>query len=237
MISLGYTYRVQGSAAAWPVGIIFTCVGIFIGLILPMVITPSIPKDAIHVPATVSSIDTSDDTFHPIFSYKLPGKDEVKTHRANVGSKPSVYTLGEQATLAIDPADENKVVLEKDKALRMALIVIRILGFVFGGIGLWIVISLLRGVNKDDVSRIGGLLGALSFGVPASFALPGLLLAYVLRPNFLFQADEAFGRQNWIGGAIFTILGIITTTATLALNEYQRRTGKPGWSWSKTIER
>ncbi len=236
MISFGYRYQVQGAAAAWPVGVIFTGVGIFIGLILPMIITPSLPKDAIHVQATVSSIDMSGDTYRPIFSYKIPGNEQVKTHRANVSSKPSAYVIGEQAMLAIDPSDETNVVLEHDKALGMALWVIRILGLVFGGIGIWIVISLLRGMGAEDVSRLGGLLGALSFGVPASFALPALLIAYAYRPNFLFQTEEAFGRQNWIIGSIFTVLGILTTIATLALNDYQKRTGKPGWSWSKHME-
>lgn len=100
------------------------------------------------------------------------------------------------------------------------------LSAVFGIIGGAILIMMSRGGNVQDISTIGGLMGALSYGLPATCVLPGLLV--------YFQGKLT--TEQWILGAIFSITGIITTIASIALARYQLRTGKGGWSMSWTSD-
>jgi len=86
------------------------------------------------------------------------------------------------------------------------------------------------------VHTIGGVIGALSFGIPASIALPALLIAHQNRPNALFAADAVLGGDTWMIGGIFTALGVLTTLGTIALARYQIKNQSFGWSWSYDSE-
>jgi hypothetical protein len=89
----------------------------------------------------------------------------------------------------------------------------------------------LKGMDDEVISRIGGLIGALTYAIPASLVLPGLWAAWSLRPNWLFAADAGFGFDQWLIGSIFSATGVLTFVATIALYRYQARTGEPGWYW------
>ncbi|MFO0764920.1 MAG: hypothetical protein U0487_02645 [Patescibacteria group bacterium] len=93
------------------------------------------------------------------------------------------------------------------------------LAFVFFVIGATILIMDLRGASAEHISNVGGLLGALSFGIPSIFVFP-----------FVYKTDF------WLG-LLFSVLGVVVTVATIALYRYQEKTGKPGWSksWSATM--
>lgn len=119
-----------------------------------------------------------------------------------------------------------------DPEADVAVWVLRALGAVFFLIGF--VVFLLAALKLPDyvVHTIGGLLGALSFGIPSSFALPLLLLAYDRRPNMFFGADESFTSETRMIGILFTALGVIVTIVTIVLARYQLKNKTLGWSWS-----
>lgn len=103
----------------------------------------------------------------------------------------------------------------------IAMAALGFLAFVFFGIGATILIIDLRGASAQHVSNVGGLLGALSFGIPSMFVFP-----------FVYKTDF------WLG-LLFSVLGVVVTIATIALYRYQEKTGKPGWSksWSTTVSK
>lgn len=96
------------------------------------------------------------------------------------------------------------------------------LSAVFGIIGGVILVMMMRGGNVQDISTIGGLMGALSYGIPASFVLPGLY----------WFSDNKLDTEQLVLGSVFSVTGILTTVASIVLARYQLRTGKSGWSWS-----
>ena len=102
----------------------------------------------------------------------------------------------------------------------------------FSSIGLALLGLKLKGVDDEAISRIGGLIGALTYSIPASVVLPGLWIAYGLRPNWLFDSDATFGFDEWMIGSIFTATGLLGLLVSIALYRYQTRTGEDGWYWS-----
>jgi hypothetical protein len=80
-------------------------------------------------------------------------------------------------------------------------------------------------LDDGRISRIGGVIGALSYAVPASLVLPAMGVAYMLRPNMIYDANATFGLDQWLFGALFTGTGLITFFGTIALNRYFKRIG------------
>ncbi|MCC7522597.1 hypothetical protein IT407_02255 [Candidatus Uhrbacteria bacterium] len=107
---------------------------------------------------------------------------------------------------------------------------------VFGFIGAAILLMMIRGGNIQDISTIGGLMGALAYGLPSTFALPVLYLLYQSRPNAVYASDAVFDTEQWVLGSVFSLTGIFVTLASIALARYQLRTGKSGWNWSWTSD-
>jgi hypothetical protein len=130
-----------------------------------------------------------------------------------------------------DAADPSAAFVQDDKDMIVALWILRIIAVVFGGIGLAVLGMKLKGMDDKVISRIGGLIGALTYAIPASFVLPGLWMAWTLRPNWLFAADASFGFDQWLIGSIFSATGVLALVATIALYRYQARTGESGWYW------
>jgi hypothetical protein len=116
--------------------------------------------------------------------------------------------------------------------MQSAIWIVRLLGAVFLLIGSVVLTLTVLDLPTYLVHTIGGALGALSFGIPATFVLPGLMLAHTMRPNMFFLVDDAFGLENWLTGGLFTVLGIVTTVATIILARYQLKTQTLGWGKS-----
>lgn len=217
----------------WVASTVFVLVGILCGAVLPWVFAPQMPENAIRVEGMVARYESLEegDSLHTVFAYTLQDGSS-HSYTSPIGSNRPTYAVGDKVMLIIDPAHLDAVFVEGDKDLAVAVLLLRILGGVFLVLGAVVLIMLLRGMATATIRNVGGLLGALSFGIPATFVLPGLWWAYTARPNMLFRAEDAFTGEMWFIGILFSVLGVITTILTLLLYRYQARTGLPGWSWS-----
>ena len=114
----------------------------------------------------------------------------------------------------------------------VAIWILRILGAIFFLIGAAVLVLTMMKLPEYLVHTIGGALGALSFGIPATFALPFLLVMYDRRPNFLFAVNDSFGTENRLIGVLFSTLGVLTLIGTYFLARYQLKNKAMGWSWT-----
>ena len=102
------------------------------------------------------------------------------------------------------------------------LLILRIFGGVFAGLGLLILLWMLGDLYfkyKSPQYRqvwywwgnflIATLLPVGLFAVPATLAFPILFLAYLLAPNALFPAGFPDVANNLIVGLIFSVVGIL----------------------------
>lgn len=230
MLNFSWTYQFFGAKRNWLVGSIFTLVGVSLGLILPWLFQPRPPQNPLQVSAVVSELKPEGEMFRPTMQYQV--NDKSFEYTSPIASSRPALRQGEIVQLLINAQSPDQAIMLNDPDLASMSMVLRILGTVFGIIGLTIVILMVKGVDVEKVSRIGGLMGALSFGIPATLVYPLLYIAYSLRPNLFFRAEDPFDIGPPFIVAIFTILGIIVTAASILLYRYQARTGKAGWSWS-----
>ena len=112
------------------------------------------------------------------------------------------------------------------------LLSVRIFGSVFLVLGLIVLAPMLASLFVVPVDRaawhwwanfIGGLLGALTFAVPATLMFPIFLLAYLVRPNILFPVDSVDTTKNLGIAALFSLIGLVTLIATIVLARLKLR--------------
>lgn len=231
MALFSWEYEFVGATRTWVVAAAFCAVGVLCGLVLPFVLGPHERPDSVRNDGIVLRMETDGDMERPVFQYS--DRNGI-THEfpSPIASTRSAYSVGQRVTIVYSPTALSTAFVMDDKDLVFMFALLRVLGAVFGGIGIAILGMKLKGLDDETISRIGGLIGALSYAIPASLALPGLWLVYGLRPNPLFPADAAFGAELWLIGSIFSGTGLLVLVATIALYRYQARTGKAGWSWS-----
>lgn len=232
MISFSWQYDFKGAARTWAVSTIFCLTGVFCGFVLPFILVPQAPAGSVRADGTVVRMETVDGMERPVFRFS-DRSGELREFASGIWSSRSGYGTGERVTVVFDMADPSVAFVQDDKDLAVALWILRVVAVVFGGIGLAILGMKLKGMDDEVISRIGGLIGALSYAVPASLVLPGLWFAYRQRPNWLFAADATFGLEQWLIGSIFSATGVLAFVATVALYRYQARTGKTGWYWHR----
>ena len=212
----------------------FCVVGLLCGLIIPYLVTPHATPGSVRTDGKVIRMEIDKDdasTEQPVFGF---ADREGKTHEfpSGISSGRSAYRVGDSVAVVYDSTNASSAFVTGDKDLNVVLWILYLLGIVFGGIGLAILGMKLRGMDDEVISRVGGLIGALTYAIPASFVLPGLYIAYHLRPNGLFPADAIFGAKEWLLGSVFTVTGLVALVVTIAVYRYQARTGKAGWDWS-----
>jgi len=115
----------------------------------------------------------------------------------------------------------------------VALLVMRVLGGLFLALGLAVLLPMLVSLRIADpvrrdrfywwVNFMGGLLGALSFAVPAALAFPIFLAAYVTRPNALVP-DDLEAVNNLGVSAMFSLVGIVVLIALFFVGREMLRT-------------
>ena len=233
MTTFSWRYDFTGAARTWVVSIMFCAVGVICGLVAPYALNPSPPPGSLFADGLVVRIEAEKRMVRPIFQFA----DQLGMSRefsSAVASNKSAYHLGERIVVVFNPADPSNAYVKDDKDLLIALWILRILGAVFLGIGLSVLGMKLKGMDDDVISRVGGLIGALTYAIPASFVLPGLWAAYSFRPNWLFEPDAIFGFDQWLIGSIFSATGLLALVGTIIVYRYQARTGKTGWYWSRS---
>jgi hypothetical protein len=230
MISFSWQYDFMGAARTWMVTIMFCATGMICGLIIPFFISPADPAGSVSADGVVVRMEMDDGMEQPIFQF-ADQAGVVREFSSGIFSGRSEYRAGDRVTVTFNPSDPTTAFVQDDKDLILVVWILRILGFVFGSIGLAILSMKLSGMNDEVISRVGGLIGALTYAIPATFVLPGLWAAYGLRPNRLFTADAPFGFDQWLIGSVFSVTGLLALVGTVILYRYQTRTGKAGWYW------
>ncbi len=228
MIALSWEYVFQPREAQWWVGIMFTLAGIVLGLILPLYLAPHW-QGVEHI-ASVTAIDSDEDGMvRPVFHLT----DQERLYRSPVWSNRASYLIGDEVTI-VTSSDESKEdwYIKNDRDIRIIVFGLRVMAVIFFLIGVVVLVLTVMRFPDYFVHTIGGAMGALSFGIPASFVLPGLLLAYHYRPNPVFFAGDRFGTDMWVLGGIFTSLGLITVVVSIILAKYQLKNRSFGWDWS-----
>jgi hypothetical protein len=231
MMSFSWQYNFTGAARTWVVSMMFCATGVICGLIVPFILGPSAVPGSLHREGIVVRMEADDGMVRPVFQFL----DQHGTRRefpSGISSNSSAYHAGERVTVIFDPADPASAFVKDDKDLMVVFRITRILGLVFGSIGLAILGMKLNGMDDEVISRIGGLIGALTYAIPATLSLPGLWMAYGLRPNWLFASEATFGFDQWMIGSIFSVTGLLGIVGTIALYRYQARPGATGWYWS-----
>jgi hypothetical protein len=232
-MNFSWEINLYGAARTWFVGGIFLVTGIFCLWLLPYLLAPSAIPNAKSTTATVIRMDEDEGMRRPVFAYKdAEGVD--REFASGVWSGKPSYRMDETATIKFDPTNPTVAFLEKDKDMEIVNLILRIIGTIFGLIGATVLAMKLRGMDDESISRIGGLIGALTYAIPATLVLPGLLYLHSHRPNLIFDVDSPFGTTEWALGAVFTLTGILTLIGSVALYRYQKRTGKSGWYWSRS---
>jgi len=230
MALFSWEYEFAGAVRTWTVAAIFCAVAVVCGLILPFVLGPHERPDSVRSDGIVLRIETDEDLERPVFRFS-DSNGVTREFASGISSTRSAYRVGERVTISHSATDPAAAFVMDDKDLVFMVALLRLLAAVFGGIGLAILAMKLKGIDDEVISRSGGLIGALSYAVPASLVLPGLWIAFSLRPNPLFPAEAEFGADLWLIGSVFSGTGLLALVATVALYRYQARTGKAGWSW------
>lgn len=227
MVMLSWRYVLRPRQAQWWVGSVFSLVGLLLVFALPRLLAPDWP--GVETAGQVLRIESNDEGLvRPVFG------DGEREYARGIWSSRTSYSAGQAVVLvrSADGADGYDWYVKADAEMREAVWVVRLLGGVFLLIGVVVLALTIGGVPDHVVHTVGGTLGALSFGLPASLVLPGLWLAHRWRPNLFFGADDAFGPDQWLLGGIFTVLGLVTVVATFFLARYQLRHKQLGWHWS-----
>jgi hypothetical protein len=224
MASFSWQYVFRPRQAQWWVGIAFSMVGVLLALALPRLLMPE--WQGIDTPARVVRVESNGEGLvRPVFA------DDEREYTRGLWSSRTAFAAGQAVTI-VRSQDRADWYVKADAEQGFAALVVRVLGGVFLLVGTAVLAMTVVEAPDYLVHTVGGALGALSFGVPALFALPGLYWAHQVRPNVLFGADDAFGTEQWLIGGLFSGLGLLTTVATVWLARYQLRNRRLGWRWS-----
>lgn len=224
MLSISWTYEFVGAARIWAVSIMFCLVGLLCAVLVPLLLSPSAPPRGEVVQGRVLRIELEDGMQRAIFEYADPA-GEPHELVSGFASNRSPYRVGEPVQVMFDPDDAQASYVVGDKDLTLFLIILRILGVVFGSLGLTLLAMKLRGMDDQKIAVVGGTLGALAYAIPSTLALPALWLAYQRRPNALFELDAVFGMNQWLIGAVFSGTGLLVLVGLWLFFRYQAKSG------------
>jgi hypothetical protein len=209
--------NIHGTAKIWLVGGIFLVTGLFMA-ILPVLITPQPTSQTKTASGKIIDFATdSDGSTAEIFQFTTSNGQQI-TKQNNIWSTPPAYQLNEEIEVYYDPGQPEQISwIKGDRSLIIMNYILLVVGGYFVLFGLIIIGLQLLGVQTLQIERICGVIGALSFGIPATLALPVLYWLYQNRPNFLFTQDSIFPQESYFFGAIFSLLGLLVTVATILM--------------------
>jgi hypothetical protein len=217
------------SSKYFAIGGSFLLAGIVLAYAIPYFITPKPGPDDILTSGQVIDFavaeDEDDDTKAEIFSYTLNDGQQLEAQNSIWSSSPS-YKIGDKIEVYYSKSEPEKSWIKDDKNLVIMNYILYGLGIYFSLLGLGIIGLKFRNMENVKIEVLIGSIGALSYGIPATFALPALYYAFLARPNFLFdETVTAFPQDTMFIGLIFTVTGLIDLAAVMFMLRHYKKTG------------
>lgn len=222
----------KSSKQIWGIGLAFIGVALFLAVLLPILIirTPDQNTKIAEGIVVDYAVDTEDgeEMYSEIYHFQTP---DGQTHELQIdmwSSDPS-YAINDRVEVYYDSTNPDDAWIKDDKNLGVVIIVMQILGGIFGLIGVVITGMKMRNLDNNTINNVGGLIGALSFGIPATFAFPIISMINSSKPTAASSAIATkMSDGDFFIGIIFTILGIAVTVAAIMMFRYQQKNGTSG---------
>jgi len=217
----------------WTIGLVFIGIALFLAVIMPwaMIRTPdenTRVADAIVVDYQVDIEDS--ELFAEVYNFQTPDGVNHEFVSDLWSTEPS-YGINDHVDVYYDSTNPDDAWVKDDENLGIVIIVMQILGGVFGLIGIVVTVSKMRNLDNQTINNVGGLIGALAFGIPSTFALPFIMWLNSTNPNAVSSSGVGVSKLSegdFFIGLIFTILGILVTVVSIVLFRYQQKTGSNG---------
>ncbi|MCC7197679.1 DUF3592 domain-containing protein [Candidatus Peregrinibacteria bacterium] len=216
----------------WTIGLVFLGIGIFLAIILPILIirtpdeTTKVTDGFVIDYAVDSELEEEDPIYAEIYSFQSSDGIEREITSDIWSTEPS-YAIGDRVEIYYNSENPDDAWVKDDKNLAIMIMVMQILGGVFGLIGLVVTALKMRNLDNNTINNVGGLIGALAFGIPSTFAFPiiALINSGKADPS---STTSKLSEGDFIIGIIFTILGIAVTIAAIMMFRYQQKNGTNG---------
>lgn len=214
--------NLQGDSKYLTVGGIFFVIGLLIAVLIPYLVTPKITENLQLATAEVIDFahdyDIEDgDTYAEIYSFET-SSGEAFQGQGGIWSSSPAYKMHDKIEVYYNSENPQENFIKDDRNLFIMLAILYGIGAYFGLFGLIILLFFFKKVPGYLIDRYMGTAGALSYGVPAALTLPSILYFHSHAPNFFFaeKSSELPSDIFWLG-LVFTVTGLITIVATVAL--------------------
>lgn len=215
----------------WTIGLVFIGVALFLAVIMPLLLIRTPDENTKIADAMVVDYQTDeDDLMAEIYDFQTP--DGI-THEfiSDMWSSEPSYAIGDHVEIYYQSTDPDDAWVKDDENLGIMILVMQILGGVFGLIGIAVTAMKMRNLDNNTINNVGGLIGALAFGIPSTFALPFISWLNANNPSAVTESGvvaSKLSEGDFFIGLIFTILGITVTVISIILFRYQQKTGSNG---------
>ncbi len=214
--------NLQGDSKYLTVGGLFFVIGLLIAVLIPYLVTPKITENLRLTTAEVIDFahdyaSEDGDTYAEIYSFEISGGNTFQGQGGIWSSSPA-YKIHDKIEVYYNPENPLENFIKDDRNLFIMLAILYGIGAYFSLFGLIILLLFFKRVPSYLIDRYMGTAGALSYGIPAALALPSLLYFHAHAPNFFFaeKSSELPSDVFWLG-LVFTVTGLLTIVATVAL--------------------
>ena len=216
--------KFRANPKLWAVGSAFTLTGIILALVIPFFITLHPETGDVLTKGEIIDFATDDDTRSEIYSYQT-SEGEIQAQNSIWSSSPA-YKVGDRIEVYYSQKNPSHSWIKDDKNLTFMLYFLRGMGIYFGLLGLGIIIMVLHNVDNIRIEVIVGAIGALSYGIPATIALPLMYYFFLTKPNFMFDSSIAtFPQDDLIAGGAFFLTGLLDLAGTFFMLRHYKKTG------------
>lgn len=215
----------------WTIGLIFIGIALFLAVIMPLLLIRTPDENTKIADAMVVDYQVDeDDLMAEIYDFQTP--DGI-THEfiSDMWSSEPSYAIGDHVEIYYQSTDPDDAWVKDDENLGIMILVMQILGGVFGLIGIVVTVAKMRNLDNNTINNVGGLIGALAFGIPSTFALPFISWLNANNSTAVTESGAVASKLSegdFFIGLIFTILGITVTVISILLFRYQQKTGSSG---------
>jgi len=212
------------------VGGVFVGIALLLGLFIPWVMRHDPDEYTKTAEGTVIDYATDADDSEiksEIFSFTTDDGVPYEITTETWSSDPA-YKIGDRIEVYYDSSEPDYAWIKDDKNIAAISGVLQILGLVFGVIGIVIIALKMLSVQNASINNIGGLLGALAFGIPSSLAFPIISAIKATTVETIPKGNTGLSEADFMIALIFTFLGILVTVLSIILFRYQQKTGQNG---------